>query len=108
MHPKLTFTAEQETDQKLNFLDITIHRTPKHWDFAIYRKPTFTDTRHPIRLKYPHQHKYAPTKYLYNRLHTYDIQGEHYKTETSTITNILQNNGFPVHTPRPPTTQQEK
>jgi hypothetical protein len=28
IHPKLKFTAEQETNNQLNFLDITIHRTP--------------------------------------------------------------------------------
>jgi DNA-directed RNA polymerase specialized sigma54-like protein len=44
IHPKPVFTAEQETDHKLNFLDITIHRTPNNWKFDIYRKPTFTDT----------------------------------------------------------------
>jgi hypothetical protein len=34
-HPKLKFTAEQETNNELNFLDITIYRTPTNWEFAI-------------------------------------------------------------------------
>jgi hypothetical protein len=99
IHPNLTFTAEQEKDQKLNFLDITIHKTPNKWDFSIHRKPTFTDTIIPYDSNHPHQHKYATTRFLYNRLHTYNIQGYHKKTETSTITNILQNNGFPTQPP---------
>jgi hypothetical protein len=44
IHPKLKFTAEQETNSQINFLDITIHRTLTNWEFAVYRKPTFTDT----------------------------------------------------------------
>jgi len=58
LHPKLQFTAEVEKDHTLNYLDITIHRTPTNIKTAIYRKPTFTDTiiphssNHPIHLKY--------------------------------------------------------
>jgi hypothetical protein len=44
VHPKLNFTAEAESDYKINYLDVTIHRTPIGWKTAIYRKPTFTDT----------------------------------------------------------------
>jgi hypothetical protein len=98
IHPNLIFIAE-EKDQKLNFLDITIHKTPNSWDFSIHRKPTFTDTIIPYNSNHPHQCKYAATRFLYNRLHTYNIQGDHLKTETSKITNILHNNGFP--TPKP-------
>jgi hypothetical protein len=96
IHPNLIFTAEQEKEQKLNFLDITIHKTPNSWDFSIHRKPTFTDTIIPYDSNHPHQNKYAATRFLYNRLHTYNTQGDQLKTETSTITNILHNNGFPT------------
>jgi hypothetical protein len=44
IHSKLQFTAEVERDNKLNYLDITIHRTPTNLKTSIYRKPTFTDT----------------------------------------------------------------
>jgi hypothetical protein len=99
IHTNFIFTAEQEKDHKLNFLDITIHKTPNSWDFAIHRKPTFTDTIIPYDSNIPHQHKYAATRFLYKRLHTYNIQGDHLKTETSTITNILHYNGFPTLKP---------
>ena len=101
IHPKLNFTAQQETDSQLNFLDITIHRTPTDWKFAIYRKPTFTDTIIPHDSNHPNQLKYATLKYLYNRLNTFDLHGDYYKTETTTIQNILHNNGFPFHPPTP-------
>ena len=37
-------TSETERDHTLNYLDISIHRTPTGIRMAIYRKPTFTDT----------------------------------------------------------------
>jgi len=42
LHPNLKFTTELETNNKLNYLDITIHRTPTGWKISIYRVPTFT------------------------------------------------------------------
>jgi hypothetical protein len=101
IHPKLVFTAEQETDSQLNFLDITIHRTPTEWKFAVYRKPTFTDTIIPYDSNHPNQHKYATVRFLYNRLNTYDLHKDYYKTETTTTQNILHNNCFPIHPPTP-------
>jgi hypothetical protein len=110
IHPKPLFTAEQETDSELNFLDITIHRTPTNWKFAIYRKPTFTDTIIPYNSNLPSQHKYAKVRFLYNRLNTYDMQEDYYKAEITTIQNILHNNGFPIHppTPQPPPNTNKK
>jgi len=31
IHPNLKFTAETESDNRINYLDITIHRTPTDW-----------------------------------------------------------------------------
>jgi len=42
VHPTLRFTAETESD-KINYLDITIHKTPIGWKTSMYRKPTFAD-----------------------------------------------------------------
>ena len=101
IHPKLKFTAEQETNSQPNFLDITIHRAPHNWEYAIYRKPTFTDTIIPYN---SNQHKYATVKFLYNRLNNYDLREDYYNAEVTTIQNILHNNAFPIHphTPQPP------
>jgi hypothetical protein len=104
IHPKLKFTAQQETNSQLNFLDITIHRIPPNWEFAIYRKPTFTDTIIPYKSNYPNQHKHATVKFLYNRLNTYDLHEDYYNAEVITIQNIIHNNAFTIHppTPQPP------
>jgi len=44
LHSNINFTNELETNNKLNYLDISIHRTPTGWETSIYRKPTFTDS----------------------------------------------------------------
>jgi hypothetical protein len=101
IHPQLKFTAEQETNNQLNYLDITIHRTPTNWDFAIYRKPTFTDNIIPYGSNHPNQHKYATVRFLYDRLNTYNLQEDYYNAAVATIQNILHNNCFPISPPTP-------
>jgi len=43
LQPKLRFTAETEEDYTLNYLDISINRTPTSLNASTFRKPTFTD-----------------------------------------------------------------
>jgi len=44
IHSNMKFTVETESNNKINFLDVTIHRIPTNWKISIYRKPSFTDT----------------------------------------------------------------
>jgi len=104
VHPKLKFTAETETNNKINYLEITIQRTPTNWKTSVYRKPTFTDTTIPYTSNHPAQHKYTIVRFLYNRLNTYDLHEDEYKTEENIIQNIMHNNAFPIH-PRKPSNQ---
>ena len=102
VHPKLKFTAEIETDNKINYLDLTIHRTPTDWKMSIYRKPTFTDTIVPYTSNHPTQHKFAAIRFLYNRLNTYDLPTGEYERKEQIIHNILENNSSPVRLQKPP------
>jgi hypothetical protein len=102
----MTFTAEVETNQTLNFLDITIRKTPTNFKVAVYRKPTFTDVIIPYTSNHPAHHKYAAVCFLYNRLNSYGLQHKEYQTQLNTIHNILRNNSFPIkphstHTTKP-------
>ena len=101
IHPKLQFTAETERESTLNYLDISIHRTPTNVKTSIYRKPTFTDTIIPYNSNHATQHKYATVKFLFNRLNTYDLQKEDYQHELNIIHNILHNNSFPIMPQKP-------
>jgi len=95
VHPKLQFTAEAERDHTLNYLDISIHRTPTNVKTTTYRKPTFKDIIIPHTFNHPTHHKYAAVRFLFNRLDSYNLQEEH-QHELNIIHNILHNNAFPI------------
>ena len=103
LHHKLQFTAETEKDHTLNYLDISLHKTPTNIKTAIYRKPTFTDMIIPFNSNHPTQHKYAAIRHLYNRLSSYNLQHNEHAQELNTIHNILHNNSFPIFQHKPPT-----
>ena len=117
MHTSLQFTAETETDNSINYLDISIHKSPTGLKISIFRKPTFTDTIIPYTSNHPTQHKYAAIRFLYHRLNTYNLQKQEHDRELNIIHNILYNNAFPIknqnsHThntqeEHPPKTQQK-
>jgi hypothetical protein len=105
-------------NHKLNYLDITIHRTPTNIKKTVYRKPTFTDTIIPLNSNHPAHHKYAAIRFLFNRLNSYNLDQDEYKQELNIIHNILYNSNYPIkackpstntHTPTdpPPTTKKK-
>jgi hypothetical protein len=55
----LQFTIEEEQQQKINFLDITIYRGTDHFTYGIYDKPTATDTIIPLTSCHPLEHIYS-------------------------------------------------
>jgi hypothetical protein len=85
LHPNMKFTAEPESNNQINFLDITIHKTPSNWITSIYRKPSFTDSIIPYSSNHPPQHKYAAIRHLYHRLNTYHLRHEQYTVEPRSI-----------------------
>jgi hypothetical protein len=105
LHPKLQFIAELERNHTLNYLDISIHKTPTNVRTGIYRKPIFTDTIIPNTSNHPTHHKYAAARFLFNRLDTYNLQQE-YQHELNIIHNIFHNNAFPIKPHKPLPTAQ--
>jgi len=71
--PKLKFTAEKETESKINFLDITIIREPSKLSINIYRKPKYTDAIIAADSCHPKEHKMSAIRYLYNRMNSYQL-----------------------------------
>jgi hypothetical protein len=71
LHQKLLFTMENDHDSQLNYLDLTIKRTPKQLSFEIYRKPTATDILIHRNSCHPIQQKISGINYLVKRLNTY-------------------------------------
>jgi len=94
LHPNLQFTAEIERDNTLNYLDISIHKTPNSIKTSIHRKSTFTDTIILYRSNHPIQHKYAAVRFLSNRPNSYDLQEKEYQQELNVILNFVYNKPF--------------
>jgi hypothetical protein len=89
---KINFTLEEEENNKINFLDITITKDQAELPFEIYRKPTATDKIIPKDSCHPGEHKAAAIKYLHDRLRTYDFTPKSRQKEENTIRQILNNN----------------
>jgi len=66
--PTMKVTMENEIDNKINFLDITIQKGKENvsFDIYIYRKPTTTDTIIPGDSCHPHERKHVAVRYLVN------------------------------------------
>jgi hypothetical protein len=90
----IRFTTENETDNKIKFLDITIHKERNIFSFNIFRKTTATDIIIPKDSCHPPEHKQVAIRYLLNRMETYHLKDDNKKTEPNTIKQILTNNGY--------------
>jgi ribosomal protein S25 len=98
IHPNIQYTIEKQTNNKLNYLDITIENRHNTLTFGIYRKPTTTDIIIHNSSCHPHEHKNSAIKYLVNRMNTYPISEDNQHQELQHIKSILQNNNYPPQT----------
>jgi hypothetical protein len=101
--PKLQFTLAEETNNCINFLDITITKTTDRLSYKIYRKPTTTNSIIPFDSCHPIQHKLAAIRFLTNRRDSYHLDRENKQMETGIIDQILHTMVITPHmlTPHP-------
>jgi hypothetical protein len=85
---------EKETENKINFLDITIQKEENKFSFKIYRKPTTTDSIIPSDSYHPQEHKHAAIRRMINRMNTYNLKKEDKDNEKNTIEHIVNNNKY--------------
>ena len=107
VHPNLQFTQEVEQNNAINYMDITIHKTPMNIKISVYRKPTFTDTINPYTSNHHTQHKHAAVRFLYNRPDAYQLHTAEYQHEENIIQNILHNS-FPILPPKKKKKERKK
>jgi hypothetical protein len=88
IHDKIQFTKEEETDNQINFLDLSISRTPNYLRCGIFRKPTATDIMIHNTSCHLTEHKIAGINYSRNRIITYPII-EYNTNEEKQITDHL-------------------
>jgi hypothetical protein len=92
--PNLKFTLEEEVNNKINFLDVTITKKDSNLSFDIYRKPSFTDTIIPNDSCHPREHKLSAIRYLVNRMTTYNLDPTSIQKEHERLKQILLNNKY--------------
>jgi hypothetical protein len=90
IHHKIHFTIENELNNQLNFLDLTIIRHHNNLQFGIYRKNTTTDIMIHNDSCYPTEHKMSGINYLINRITTYPITNYNLKIENQIINCLLK------------------
>jgi hypothetical protein len=90
----MKFTIEEETDNKICFLDVSITRNGNSLSFNVYSKPTTTDTIIPNDSCHPPEHKTAAIRFLTNRRDTYSLNNDNRESENNIIHQILYNNSY--------------
>jgi hypothetical protein len=65
----IKFTMGKETENKINFLDVTIRKEQNTFTFSVHRKPTTTDSITPLYSCHPHEHKHAAINHLIELTH---------------------------------------
>jgi hypothetical protein len=83
--PTMTFTMEDEKENKRNFIDITTSKEEHNISFNIHRKPTTTDTTIPNNSCHPQEHKLVVIRYLTNKMETYNLNVNNKAKEANTI-----------------------
>jgi len=96
MIPSTKFTLEQEQDNRINFLDITIIKNQDKLSLDIHRKPTTTDTVIDNDSCHPLEHKLAAIRYFSKRIGTYNLDHVSKQKESNTLKQIILNNKYDV------------
>ncbi|XP_031352513.1 uncharacterized protein LOC116177636 [Photinus pyralis] len=90
----IKFTLETESNNTLNFLDITLYNNNNHISYNIYRKPTTTDVIIPYNSYHSPNIKMAAFNFLFNRLLNTPLNPLDFHNEYNTILQIAQNNNY--------------
>ena len=95
-HHNIKLTCEEEKDNKILFLDISISRNNNALETSIFRKPTFSGV-------YTNFNSFLPTEYKRGMLHTllyktYNISSNYFQIheELNHLKSFWQKNSFPL------------
>jgi len=81
MHNNLQSNPTQESNGRINCLDLTIIRSTSHLEIDIYRKPTTTDITIHFTSIHPNEHKLADYRYYIERMLNLPLNAECQKRE---------------------------
>jgi hypothetical protein len=94
IHPKIKFTMEKETQNRINYLDLTVIKEDDKLTFGVYRKPTTTNSIIRNDSCHPSEHKKSVVNYLVNSINTYPLTQANKDQEQIIITEILKKNEY--------------
>lgn len=97
VHPNIKFTIETETNKSINFLDLTISHHGKKHEFAIYHKPTHTDTTIHATSCHPLNHKLSAYNSMIHKLISVPMSKQNFDLELNRIYKIAINNGYSIN-----------
>jgi len=95
INTNLEFKIVTESDQSINYLDMTITRTSKDINIDIYRKPTNSNITVHQNSNHPQDHKDAAYRYYANRMKELPNTKQAISLERIRITEIARLNGYP-------------
>jgi hypothetical protein len=90
----IQFTLEEENNNKINFLDITIHRLQSKLEYKVFCKPTGTSTIIHSATCHPIEHKKMTFNFHFNHLNTYPINKISKNLEVQLTRQIAQENNY--------------
>lgn len=95
IHKNIKFTTETETNNKINYLNLTIHRTNNKLQFSIYRKESSKHILIPYRSNHPFKYKISNFNYMFNNLIKIPLTKSEYNKELNYILEIGIKFGYP-------------
>ncbi|XP_050518098.1 uncharacterized protein LOC126892578 [Diabrotica virgifera virgifera] len=94
LHPAITFTLETESNNSINFLDLTLTRIENKLSFSVFRKPTQTDHTIPRSSNHPFQQKMASFYCYIHRLLSLPLSDTNFTSELDIIKQLAYSNGY--------------
>ena len=95
-HPNIEFTAENETDNKLPFLDVLVKKDQEKLVTEVYRKPTFTGLGISFLSFVPYIFKINSISTLVHRCYSLTSCWTSFHLEIQNLREYFINNGFPL------------
>jgi hypothetical protein len=97
IHHSIQLNPTHESDNNINFLNLTITRETNHLSINIYYKPTTTDTTIQFLSNHPPEHKLAAYRFYIRRMLTLPLNQKQRNNEWLHIQHVTQNNGIPLN-----------
>ena len=97
IHDNIKLNATHETNEKVNFLDLSVTRKPTSLELDIYCKPTSTDTTINFLSNHPLEQKLAAYRFSINGMLSLPLSKIQQHKECKNIKQTARNNNIPIH-----------